>query len=184
MNAHQNNSGEPHEGDLDWLAFRYVSGEMPTDEAALFEQTLAEDQTARDAVASAVQLTDAVLALAPTHSQITQPVPATRRNVWRERAAWMVAGAAAACVLFLVSWDMGHTPRGSDMAISAEKAGEINRVAAVWSDTNLFAQADMDTADDDDDVAADPLHDVQVPGWLLAAVCGDESAKEKQEETN
>src|SRR5947207_5663100 len=91
-------------GDLDWLAFQYVSGELTPAEAAAFEQTLAEDQAAREAVASVVQTADAVLALEPSHSaMICQSNP--QRSTWRERARWMVAGAAAACVAIVACWE-------------------------------------------------------------------------------
>src|SRR6188768_3316297 len=42
--------------DLDWLAFRYISGEMAVSEAAEFESLLSDDQGARDAVVRAVEL--------------------------------------------------------------------------------------------------------------------------------
>ena len=45
---------------LDWLAFCYVSGELDGDERTAFENRLADDQVAREAVARAVELTEAV----------------------------------------------------------------------------------------------------------------------------
>ena len=49
-----------NDSDLNWLAFRYIAGEMPDEELATFEQSLAESQPAREAVAAAVLLAQAV----------------------------------------------------------------------------------------------------------------------------
>lgn len=51
------NSDRP---ELDWLAFRYVAGEMTDAETLAWEERLATDQTAREAVAAAVELYQAV----------------------------------------------------------------------------------------------------------------------------
>ena len=48
--------------ELSWLAFRYVSGEMSSAEAADFEARLADDELACVAVAEAVQLNEVVFA--------------------------------------------------------------------------------------------------------------------------
>ena len=41
---------------LSWLAFQYVSEELPSAEAAAFEERLVADQAAREAVAEAMLL--------------------------------------------------------------------------------------------------------------------------------
>ena len=46
--------------DLDLLAFRYIAGELTPAESEAFEQRLADDQAAREAVARAVDLAQAV----------------------------------------------------------------------------------------------------------------------------
>jgi len=50
----------PEYSELQWLAFQYVSGELSTAAAAEFEQQLAGDQAACEAVAQAVLLTSAI----------------------------------------------------------------------------------------------------------------------------
>ena len=47
---------DARQAELEWLAFRYVAGEMSADEARALEQQLAGDQAAREAVSSAVAL--------------------------------------------------------------------------------------------------------------------------------
>lgn len=48
------------DGELAWLAFRYITGELAAAEAAEFEVRLESDQAAREAVAAMVELTAAV----------------------------------------------------------------------------------------------------------------------------
>src|SRR6185369_3058104 len=136
MNSLNNQNPIRDDGDLDWLAFRYVSGELPADEAATFEELLAADQAAREAVASAVQVTQAVLAAIP--AQVATPVVSPRRNTWRERAAWMVLGATAACVLLFIAWEFIVPREAGEVALSPEQAREVNRVVAMWSDGNVL----------------------------------------------
>ena len=47
------------DGELAWLAFRYITGELAAAEATEFEVRLESDQTAREAVAAMVELTAA-----------------------------------------------------------------------------------------------------------------------------
>ena len=78
--------------DLDWAAFCYAAGELSPDEVADFELRLAEDQGAREALARAVELTQAVAA-----AETLEPVVSVRseRSLWGRRLAWMAIGAAA-----------------------------------------------------------------------------------------
>ena len=56
--------------ELFWQAFRYVGDEMTPAEASEFEAELADQQTAREAVARVVELSQLVLAAAPEESPI------------------------------------------------------------------------------------------------------------------
>jgi hypothetical protein len=101
---------------LAWLALLYAGGELEEAEAAQFEQRLAGDQQAREALAQAV-----LLAMPP--GQPLTPDPAyrdrVRRRLCRRRAwSWLVqrrsypghpllwssVGAAAASLLLIVSF--------------------------------------------------------------------------------
>ncbi|MHC5537169.1 hypothetical protein ACYOEI_02905, partial [Singulisphaera rosea] len=70
-------------GDLLWLAFRYVAVEMDAEESAAFEERLAYDQLARESVAEAVALTEAVRVAGTTWGDRR----VFRRSVVRKRAA-------------------------------------------------------------------------------------------------
>jgi hypothetical protein len=50
----------PAHDSLDWAAFRYVAGELALEEWATFEDRLANDQAAREAVAAAIELNAAL----------------------------------------------------------------------------------------------------------------------------
>jgi hypothetical protein len=86
---------------LDWLAFRYIAGELTADDEELFEQRLAEDQTARDAVDQAVELQEAIR-LASSEAASDRGGDAARRI--RRRVAWAAAAAASLALLFGLSW--------------------------------------------------------------------------------
>ena len=63
MNNLTENQWTPRD-ELEWDAFRYVANELSADESTAFEQRLADDQEAREAVAHCVEMTHAVVALA------------------------------------------------------------------------------------------------------------------------
>lgn len=103
----------PNDG-LALQAFLYASGELDADEAAAFEQRLSDDQSAREALTQAVQLTRAPSGLVPL-----RPTPAYRAAVLRRLrpqpfdwllrrrsyrghpGVWTGIGAAAAVLLTL-----------------------------------------------------------------------------------
>lgn len=86
--------------DLDWLAFRYVAGELDADEARTFEQRLEGELSAQDALCRAVALSERLVMLQPASIMVAT------RGRWlstiMERAAWAGLGAAAAALLFLL----------------------------------------------------------------------------------
>ena len=86
---------------LEWLAFRYVTDELTELEREAFEVRLADDQAAREAVAAAVELTQAVVWVEHESTVNARPVAAPTRPQ-RERTrrgaialGWMLAGSAA-----------------------------------------------------------------------------------------
>jgi anti-sigma factor RsiW len=144
-----NNTDEP----LDWLAFRYVAGELSSDETAAFEQRLADDQAACDAVVRAMQLCEAIALAERSASTRERPLP--HRMPMAIRA--MLAAAIAAGVVLTAAWrplDSTH-----DMAPPCG-------LAEVWSEQidaeNMAAENDMEV--EDSLIAAD------IPAWMLEAV--------------
>ena len=65
------------QADLPLQAFRYLAGELPTAEAEAFEQLLAGDAAAQQALVDAVQLTAALQAgvVEPVTRSVTRTVP-------------------------------------------------------------------------------------------------------------
>src|SRR5688572_17831025 len=117
--------GDCH-NELDWSAFCYASGEMTPAEAEAFEQRLSDDQAAREALARAVEITQAVISaesLAPAVALRSQPA------TWSRRLAWMAIGSAASLLAALL-WSGG---------VASWLGGRSERVspelAAAWSET-------------------------------------------------
>lgn len=101
------------ETDREWLAFRYIAGELSGDELVAFEAELETSQVAREAVARAVDLSQAI-AIAESH-QVELVESASRiagRKSWIYGIGWIGAGAAAASVAGAVWWNMQGTKTG------------------------------------------------------------------------
>ena len=171
---------EYEQHDLDWLAFRYVAGEMPAAELSAFEDRLADDQPAREAVARAAQLAQTVaLAAAPP-----QVLPAAAdRSSWLQPAAWMSMGAAAclAVVLYLnlpAPGGKGDVAGVGDNADGAAVDSADHQLASIWA-AGRDDLAEMSAGDADDPLAgvlgagADPF----TPG-------GRDAEAEIEEENN
>src|SRR5207253_583735 len=96
MNKHE------FKDELDWQAFCYLSGEVNAAEAEQFESRLADEQAAREALARAVELTQAVAA---AESQTDVAFVPVRRSAadWSARVSWMAVGGLAA-VLLAILW--------------------------------------------------------------------------------
>ena len=147
--------------DLSWLAFRYVADEMSAEERQAFEQRLVEDQEAREEVARAVELAQAV---AFVHAdvipiQTTHHSPLTTHPRRWVRPAWWAAAAAIMLGILIPS--------------SGYLRGKRTSLATVWQslrdtdETSLGADGDEIVALITDDEA-----DLTVPAWLIEAVSG------------
>ena len=166
---------------LDWDAVRYIAGEMESDECADFERLLAESQPAREAVAEAVELTQAVKV-----SFETEPVvPASSPSSYRVSSWWLgVAMGSAACLLVMLGLQQVTAPK-PDVADSgpADESTNSNHqdhsaLAARWSEvrlTNGDPWADLSSEDQFADSLSDWDTDAEqdsqaAPEWMMAAV--------------
>lgn len=151
------------DADLDWLACRYVLNELSGPELDKFEQMLATDDRACNAVVEAVLLVEGVVQAERSPVEVPVIQPATRHASYRINAA--LVGSAAALVL-TVGW-LSFFKKPFDRP-SGETA---TTVAALW----------IDGADAEEDQSIDRVLSVNrepldlededaVPGWLLAAV--------------
>lgn len=155
------------EDQIDWLAARYVFGEMTESERYAFELRLAEDLSACEAVARATQMT---LSLSAALAGLETTVHPQRRAIPESRgsaAAVGVSFAAIACILLvMILWSGNFASQMGDSLI-----GNTNREAAeLVSRWRSDAKAIDDDADDPDDEADDDASDAVIPGWLMAGV--------------
>lgn len=183
------------QNNLDWLAFQYVAGEMSPPEADAFEARLLDDQHAREAVAAAVELCQAVEA---TCSMASDAVPATvlsasRSATWMVPAAWLTLGAAA-CLLVVASihWLDSSTPPASKWVASSASEHDLE-LALAWSDVRELQsqgfEADPAIDNDDDSLessfsdeieseSSDPL---DAPSWIVNALAEREGESPLEE---
>lgn len=165
----------PGSDELHWLAFRYATGELNAEEEAAFEERLAEDQAAREALAQAVELHQALLFIAADQSAHRQPV--------RRVAIWVAALAACLLAAIGLTWLAAsrwtHTPGPQDPLVAADaQAAEVARAygairqqlerdALVAEPAPRLAQ---ETGVDDETLTTEP----SVPSWMLTAVSAPE----------
>ena len=173
---------------LDWSAFCYAAGEMSAAEAAEFEARLADDQLAREALAQAVELTQAVAAAETQLDSVVLPSgrEAFHRSAgdWNLRVSWMAIGGLAALVLAIL-WS--GTLESSLKTISkGRRSADQYELAAAWSQTRaelssvkaagLGPSVPSLHGETDDDLAInEALLDApmgETPSWMDAAVLG------------
>lgn len=181
---------DPHDPDdrglLPWQAFCYLAGDLDPAEAAAFEARLADDQAAREAVAQAVEL---VQAIAAAESQLERAVvPASRScPAWRSRLAWVAIGGLATWLFvwllpgpFEAGWQgrRGGLDRPRELAAAwmetrrqLDATGEmgdwLHKPAALFeAEEGLLAERlanELELELDDDPMA-------ETPSWMTAAV--------------
>lgn len=187
--------------ELDWLAFRYIAGELTAAERAAFESRLADDLAACEAVAAAVAMADGILA---AQRPLVVPVskPAGRSRFTRH-AGWL-AGAAALSLLAILAIFAGRDGVSpSDDQTQLASAGDLppTVLAETWNATriaihqgpdaqgpdavqpieaNSVAEAEAEPVASDDAAATDEAaapdggEGLTAPEWLLAAVAASQ----------
>lgn len=160
------------QSDLAWTAFRYISNEMPADEAAAFELRLAVDQEAREEVARAVELTQTMAGL----PQVI-PQPETVRP-WRQRLSWMTAGAAV-CLAVMLGGEFVR----SAMVGRSTSSVDGSQIAAMSFGADM-EETDADANDADPNANNVANNEVSVPSWLLAAVTGKPAGRDTHPDDN
>lgn len=120
--------------DVDWLAFRYLAGELGPQECDAFERRLAEDQMAREAVASAMDLAQYTLA-AQTESAHVAPAKPLEGAFW-SRGFWVALSTACCLSLFVAIHGMPGPERvfRPDRA-SASATAALSELAIIWSES-------------------------------------------------
>lgn len=166
--------------DLEWLAFCYVTGELSAEDVTAFEQRLATDEGACEAVAHAMELSLAVatvIADAPRSSGVSpESVEVTilpRRDDrvvlsrWTGAALTAIAASAIAAAMIVAVGSSVLT--GNKIA----KRDVADRLVAAWAQ----GEAVRNRVDDDNDSLDANDDDLDPPDWMLAAVTAEEQAK-------
>jgi hypothetical protein len=177
---------EHNEYDLDWQAFCYAAGELQPDQVERFELRLAEEQPAREALARAIELTQAVAA---AESQVGGELvtPVFPRSNWTTRLAWMAIGGVAALLLAVLSSGSLWPQKPREIAARPD-ADQQRSLAAAWSEARLEIASARDDgswpiiaqATADADAETSPLPDSrgedlaleETPSWMTTAVLG------------
>ena len=177
----------PDPTELAWWAFRYVACELAVAEEADFEALMADDQSAREALAEAVEMVAAVAAQAPAAIPLATPDRRRTRAV-RHALGWMAAGAAACLVVLIGFRAVGPRPELSGPSAVVAIAGATppdvleaeptGAVALTWSglrrvaaedDTDAEAEADPAWSADWPDESIVAESEADLPSWLLEA---------------
>lgn len=165
---------------LDWLAFSYAAGELNPREAEQFELRLADDQTAREALARAVELCQVVSAAEIQSGNWVTCALKTRaektHTSWNYRLSWMAVGSLASLLLAML-WTGVVGPTWHTAQIHSFSKQNL---AFAWTEAKQEFATVRDAgywpvgfADANDDNAAAVLFDDSTddaPSWMTAAV--------------
>jgi anti-sigma-K factor RskA len=171
------------QSDLDWLAFCYAAGELSVADAEAFEARLADDQSAREAVARAVELTQIVAAAEAQSGDFVTPAARTTSD-WNTRLSWMAIGGLASVLLALL-WSGIVGPTWKTAQRGANAASQ-QTLALAWNETRaqianvreagLWPSVGTASTDVEDEVASDFQVDdgsvEEAPSWMMAALFG------------
>lgn len=160
--SHANDS--PSDDPLNWMAVQYVLGELPEADAAAFEERLATDLVACEAVSQATRLT---MTLQVAAAELQQAVVPTGRPVRHpQHRSWVaLAGVASVAASLLAAlWLIPAGPVETQLARHDRSASEL---VSLWRMSSAAAAAEVPEADVE---LIESGSEVAVPNWLLAAV--------------
>ena len=132
------------ENELDWLAFQYIAGELAADDCDRFEEQLAGDQAAREAVARAVELSGAIQRAHSPAAPVdiireSRSIRESQRGS-RRLAIQMSAGVAACLAIVLGLYQAlrpaAPTSDSSSMAGLEDTSADKQDLAIAWSETS------------------------------------------------
>ena len=148
--------------DLDWLAERFVLGELPLAEEEAVVASLSDDDDLAAAVARASLLVTAVRAAALT-SPVTSLEPAPRSKSRSKYGRWLAVPAVAAAAAWIIWLSPAMQPRISPALPGSPEVVELWRESAepAWATEESPAEDELHTEPD------------TAPDWMLAAVSLD-----------
>jgi anti-sigma factor RsiW len=182
---HDESSGV--DGALNWLAMQYVLDELSDADRVAFELRLADDLVACEAVAEASRMNltlHAALAESTSSDSGGKNDRVNRVVAPTPRRSWLAVGTAmisVACLFMAIAYwpHESADPGVSQAEPSGQSAGDrsgVNRSAGIrsavelvsmWRDGMQVAESNLEDAEAD---LHEPVSDVAVPDWLLAAV--------------
>lgn len=175
--------------ELNWLAFRYVSGEMTGDEIDSFEARLARDLAACEAVAEMSNLAScSQQALTAEISELAFQVENPRSMSVRIRA-WVAVGSTLAALGWLLMLLTGHNDRSiveSPEAVTQNDAQAAADLIARWtqSDGESGFSDDLPEITPLELSGADDSEKPHIPGWMIAAVSLEKTAPPADDATD
>lgn len=185
-----NSQDAPDRDDLSWAAMLYAAGELSGPELEGFEQRLANDTAACEAVGRAVLLAQATVKAfdvtpelhikeAGTSTIHTSPHRASLAPLRSRRiVAGLAASAVAATAVALISEPFAPAPEAVVRELETRQAVELLHE---WS--NAGENIDSILADARDSLPgdlSDELSDTRVPEWMLIAVQASVESGEPQ----
>lgn len=173
----QNGSSGDSRDELFWTAAQYAAGDLPDAAVEEFEARLEADQAAREALAQAVALSQAVVQIEST-PVVAAPIGSGQVVASRRERTFVWIAVAASLLLAVVAyrWQTSTNQKVDEIAAGPTKAQQ--QLALVWiegqdADDNVWNESTAtndpmfdDELDDLPSLATDP----SAPDWLLAAV--------------
>ncbi len=164
----------PNDDRDNWLAMQYVLGELSETEQQAFEDRLADDLAACEAVTRASRLlltAREVLAesqpvpvlIAPATPVLVAPAAAPIKP---PRNSWLVVVVSSAAMAMLCLLGLQAPVKTANVATLTGRDPAAAELVSLWHSGMSVA----DSESDDLDELADAAGDVAVPGWMLAAV--------------
>jgi hypothetical protein len=179
MNEHSISSKHGSD-DLLWVAAQYAAGDLPESAVERFEEQLETDQAAREALAQAVALSQAV---AQVEATPVAPVSIDRSRRFSTAAALAIAVAACLALTFVAlqlpkdgdapNQEVAKSPENDAQRLVAMAwvAGQVGEEDFTETDDPTLADEPMfDDVDEFDDLLPMPTSDPSAPDWLLAAL--------------
>lgn len=154
---------------LNWLAVQYVLGELPESDQLAFEERLASDSVACEAVAEATRLMMTLQSAVTDVATVAAPqvvTPGVRSAKTTPRGSWLaLAGATTAAAGLLAAMSLG--PNGSRQTQLVRVDRSASELVSLWRTGSAAIETEADELDVE---VAETNHDVAVPNWLFAAV--------------
>ena len=174
MTTNSKQPGPDELSDLEWNAFRFVSGEMTDDEQAAFEIQLGDNPAAAVAVSRVLELGEAIEVASSRPAVVVTPTIKVPSQTEPGRSSIVVVASLAACALvafLLVSPDRATT---SNTRVAATQPAEV---IETWRDVEpLQVTFEPISIDEDEELELAMLEPVNldtsdevVPDWMYAA---------------